>query len=171
MIFSKFMSQVTNSRLCLKIKFFTSNLLIVLLFLGLSSSNKVWYNNNFNNWTWKLINEEAKWSARAGLQVVNIGKSLYLMGGRTPVNPATLPFPVPGASDIWGDVWVSRNFGKNWKRILVTDNANHWPARAYFQAVSKGKYMYIMGGQNFNVVPKPSTTSCFPAVCRTVRFF
>ena len=30
----------------------------------------------------------------------------------------------------------------------------HWANRAYFQAVKKGSYMYIIGGQDFSLVDK-----------------
>ena len=110
---------------------------------------------NFKNWTWEEVNSNSNWSSRAGLQVLNHQNKFYLFGGRTPLDPGTLPFPIPGASIIWGDVWESDNYGSSWSNILQTNNDNHWPARAYFQAISKGKYMYIIGGQNFNIVANP----------------
>lgn len=111
--------------------------------------------NNFKKWTWTEVNNNASWSPRAGLQVLNHNEKFYLFGGRTPLNPATLPFPVPGASIIWGDVWSSDDFGDSWENILQSDDTSHWPARAYFQAVSKDNFMYIIGGQNFNIVQNP----------------
>jgi len=109
--------------------------------------------NNFKHWSWEEVNNHANWSARAGLQVLNHQNKFFLFGGRTPLNPAIYSYQVPGASIIWGDVWKSDNYGNSWDNILQTNDDNHWPARAYFQAVSKGDFMYIMGGQNFNVVP------------------
>ena len=108
--------------------------------------------NNFKQWTWQETNPNADWSPRAGLQVLNHQDHFYLFGGRTPIDPATLPFPVPGASLIWGDVWKSADHGKSWTNILQTNDDSHWPARAYFQAVSLGDFMYVLGGQNFNIV-------------------
>ncbi len=40
--------------------------------------------------------------------------------------------------------------------MLATETPGHWPARAYFQALTKGRYMYVIGGQNFVVIPDPS---------------
>jgi hypothetical protein len=130
--------------------------LSVFLITMTSSGNYKWNKNsgkNFQSWEWQEINDEARWSARAGLQVLHHNNKFYLMGGRTPIDPVDIP--VPGASTIWGDVWRSRNYGRTWRKILNTDDDNHWPARAYFQAVSKGKYMYVLGGQNFNIIDNP----------------
>jgi len=102
---------------------------------------------------WFLIQGSAPWEIRAGLQVLQQGRDLYLMGGRTS-RPPSYP-PIPGDSDIWGDVWKSRDGGKSWEKILDTKTEGHWPARAYFEAVKKGRYMYVIGGQNFKVVPNP----------------
>jgi len=91
--------------------------------------------------------------------------NFYLMGGRTP-RPPTFP-PIPGDSDIWGDVWTSSDKGASWQRILETDDEQHWPARAYFQAVTKGNHMYVLGGQNFKVEPNncpPFVPDCPPFV-------
>ena len=110
---------------------------------------------NFDNWKWTKINETASWEARAGLQVVEMKNKFYLFGGRTPLNPATYNPPIPGASTIHGDVWKSSDYGENWEEILPTETNNMWPARAYFQALRKDDYMYIIGGQNFNIIDNP----------------
>ncbi len=107
----------------------------------------------WSTYEWSLISEDTGWEARAGLQVVELRDQLYLMGGRTP-RPPTFP-PIIGDSDIWGDVWKSPDQGETWQRILETDDATHWPARAYFEAVTKGGFMYVIGGQNFKVIPNP----------------
>lgn len=143
----------TNHHLLIKFRW---TLLTFFLITLTSGGNYKWKDNNgknFKSWEWNEINEDARWSPRAGLQVLNHNNNFYLIGGRTPLDPAIIP--VPGASTIWGDVWKSRNFGRTWKNILTTDDENHWPARAYFQAVSKGKYMYVLGGQNFNIIDNP----------------
>ena len=99
---------------------------------------------NFDEWEWEIIREntsdENMWSARAGLQALNHRGKFYVFGGRTPIQS-----PVPGASIIHGDVWKSRNKGKTWRKILRSNPSfpapqNHWANRAYFQAVSQGKY-------------------------------
>lgn len=107
-----------------------------------------------DRWSWNEIQDDAEWSARAGLRVVALRRNLFLLGGRTPLDPAVAP--APGASQIWGDVWRSRDNGKNWTRILETDDTDHWPARAYFQALTKGGHMYVIGGQNYVVIPNPA---------------
>jgi hypothetical protein len=120
---------------------------------------------DFASYEWTLINEEARWAPRAGLQVVNLRNRFYLMGGRTP-RPPSFP-PIPGDSDIWGDVWMSKDKGASWEKILDTNDDQHWPARAYFQAVTKGRYMYVLGGQNFKLEPNdcpPFVPDCPPFV-------
>ena len=113
---------------------------------------------------WTLINEDANWSPRAGLQVVNLRNHFYLLGGRTP-RPPSIP-PIPGVSDIWGDVWISDDKGLSWQKILDTNDDHHWPARAYFQAVTKGGFMYVLGGQNFKLEQNP----CPPFVAECPPF-
>jgi len=106
-------------------------------------------NADLSAYQWLEINADASWEARAGLQVVELNNDFYLMGGRTP-RPPQFP-PIPGDSDIYGDVWKSIDQGESWDKILETDDQQHWPARAYFQAVRKDKYIYILGGQNFKI--------------------
>jgi len=120
---------------------------------------------DFESYEWTLINEEARWAPRAGLQVVSLRNRFYLMGGRTP-RPPGFP-PIPGDSDIWGDVWTSNDKGASWQLLLETDDTQHWPARAYFQAVTKGRHMYVLGGQNFKLEQNncpPFVTGCPPFV-------
>ena len=120
---------------------------------------------DFESYEWTLTNEEARWAPRAGLQVVNLRNRFYLMGGRTP-RPPGFP-PIPGDSVIWGDVWMSDDKGSSWQQLLETDDAQHWPARAYFQAVTKGGYMYVLGGQNFQLEQNncpPFVADCPPFV-------
>jgi hypothetical protein len=106
-----------------------------------------------SSYRWSEVTDAAPWSARAGLQVVEIGGRFYLMGGRTP-RPLRNP-PVPGDSDITSDVWRSDDRGRTWKRIVPTGRPDVWPARAYFQAVVKDRWMYVIGGQNYKVQPTP----------------
>jgi hypothetical protein len=116
---------------------------------------------------WHEVNDDAAWDARAGLQVVSLRNSFYLMGGRTPIDPTIVP--VPGASIIWADVWRSKDKGKSWTKILDSNEEGHWPARAYFQAVTKGKYMYVLGGQDFNVFENPDPSG--PPLIPVSQFF
>lgn len=112
--------------------------------------------------TWNLIEDAAPWAPRAGLQVVDLKGRFYLMGGRTP-NPPSQP-PIPGDSTIWGDVWSSDDQGSSWTKLLDTATPGHWPARAYFSAVTKGRAMFVLGGQDFDVVPNPACPP-FPSGC------
>ncbi len=104
--------------------------------------------SGLGSYDWKEVNPEAPWAARAGLQAVKMGGKPFVLGGRAPASPF-----IPFASTIFGDVWRSDDKGKNWKQ--VTDDAP-WPARAYFEAVTKsrkngkGKELFVLGGQNFD---------------------
>ncbi len=84
---------------------------------------------DFSSYEWTEVNGYADWEPRAGLQVVELRNQFYLMGGRTP-NPPTLP-PVPGMP-------FGACLGKTRARQeeVQTDDTTHWPARAYFQAVT-----------------------------------
>ena len=121
--------------------------------------------SNVNEWF--LINQNAPWQPRAGLRVVDLNDNLYLLGGRTP-RPPTFP-PIPGDSDIWGDVWKSSDQGVSWGKIYDTTSAGNWQPRAYFQAEVKDEEIYIFGGQNFLVIPNPDTT--FPPFIGVSDFF
>ena len=52
------------------------------------------------------IHGDAPWARRAGLHTVELGERFYPVGGRTPVDPETLAFPIPGAREFWADVGV-----------------------------------------------------------------
>jgi len=108
------------------------------------------------NWQWTRVTEAAPWARRAGLQVVEHWNLLFLMGGRTPVSS-----PIPGASVIWNDVWLSWDQGSTWRPIVPAGRRAMWPARAYFQAVTKGPFIYVLGGQNFRVSPQGVPVSDF----------
>lgn len=93
------------------------------------------------------------WEPRAGLQALNHKGRFYVFGGRT---PKMMPLAF-GDSVFYNDVWQSANSGKDWSRISGGHGAP-WPARAYFQAVSKGPYMYVIGGQDSAAFPNPDPT-------------
>jgi hypothetical protein len=113
--------------------------------------------NDLDAWLWTLVkpSDPAQgWAPRAGLQAAELWRSFYVMGGRTP-----LAIPgVPGASQIWNDVWRSDDRGETWTRLPDAP----WPARAYFQAVTRAGRMYVLGGQNFKAGPEcpPGVPSC-----------
>ncbi len=120
-------------------------------------------NNYHSPEEWSLLTEEPGWSGRAGLQVVELRNKFFLMGGRTPIDPAIIP--VPGASTMYSDVWKSRDKGRTWTQILESEGADVWPARAYFQAVTMRGRMYVLGGQNFQLIsnPDPNGPPLIPA--------
>ena len=94
------------------------------------------------DYQWQTVLDGAPWGPRAGLRVVDLDDALFVMGGRTPKDS-----PIPGDSDLWGDVWQSDDGGSAW--TLVADTGQAWPARAYFQAATLDGSIYVMGGQNF----------------------
>jgi hypothetical protein len=103
-----------------------------------------------NSFSWTKVYQGGPdgWAGRAGLQAVQLGGDLFVMGGRTPAPAQFDPF----ASILWNDVWRSRDDGASWRRIGTAP----WAPRAYFQAVSKDGVMYVLGGQD-QVSGQPST--------------
>jgi hypothetical protein len=91
------------------------------------------------------------------------------MGGRTPLDPAVVGFP--GASILWNDVWTSDDLGTSWQPALPPGDFGQFPARAYFQAVTKGSSMYVLGGQNFKVIPNPNPAPGAPPFISSSDFF
>jgi hypothetical protein len=97
------------------------------------------------------------WEPRAGLQAVELHNRLFVIAGRSPKNT-----DIPRDSLIHGDVWASDDLGVNWVELLEdAESAGLWRNRAYFEAVTQGNHMYILGGQNFVAIPTP------PFVCST----
>ena len=91
------------------------------------------------------------WEPRAGLQAVELHNKLFVIAGRSPKNT-----DIPRDSLIHGDVWVSHDLGVNWEEMLEdAEAAGLWRNRAYFEAVTQGNHMYILGGQNFVTEPAP----------------
>jgi len=95
---------------------------------------------------WTQAADGAPWGGRAGLRVVALdgdaGQQLLVIAGRTPKQSS-----IPGASDLWGDVWRSDNAGLSWTKVLE-DGAAFSP-RAYFQALVHDGAVYVIGGQDF----------------------
>jgi hypothetical protein len=105
------------------------------------------------------------WAGRAGLQAVELRNRLYIMGGRTPA-PFGPPTFGPFNSRLWNDVWESRDVGASWTRLPTPGAPNMWAERAYFQAVTKGGAMFVLGGQDFAVRPNvPPVCPPPPAPC------
>ena len=130
----------------------------VLFALLLSSTFALPANSEiFNKFGWTEVNSGAgvMWEPRAGLQAVNHRGSFYVLGGRAPkVVPETF-----GDSVFFDDVWKSRDSGQTWMRVSG-GNGTPWAARAYFQAVTKGGHIYVLGGQDSTVVANPTFPTC-----------
>ena len=122
---------------------------------------------SFTHYEWTEIVETDfetadRWEPRAGLQAVELHNHLFVIGGRTPEAPPP-PFN-PFASIIHGDVWVSPDLGETWIELLEdAQDAGLWKNRAYFEAVTKGDYMYIIGGQNFTTIIPGGPPTVFPS--------
>lgn len=128
---------------------------------------------DFESYEWTEISAGNHWDPRAGLQTVELNGRFYLLGGRTP-NPPMMPFPIPGDSTIWSDVWVSEDKGASWTNILPSGEASHWSPRAYFKAVVLAGYIYVLGGQDFEVQALPCgdlPPSICPPFVSNSRFF
>ena len=108
---------------------------------------------DLTSYDWTELTAEADWEGRAGLQAAQLGRDLYVMGGRGAFNPF-------GATPIYDDVWRSSDGGGSWSK--AADNA--WPARSYFQSVTKAGAIYVIGGQNFDSVQNPN----YPGGCASL---
>jgi hypothetical protein len=155
------------------LRYYFVALLNVSLFLsGCSDGNNSSSGDNsnieaaldFESYTWNEISSGGYWDPRAGLQTVELDGRFYLLGGRTP-NPPMMPFPIPGDSQIWSDVWVSDDSGVSWSNILSSGLESHWAPRAYFKAVTVEEYIYVLGGQDFEVQPTGCPPFLPPDVC------
>lgn len=83
---------------------------------------------------------------------------LFVIAGRSPKDT-----DIPRDSLIHGDVWVSHDLGVNWVELLEdAEAAGLWRNRAYFEAVTQGNHMYILGGQNFVAIPRPFPCAIWP---------
>jgi hypothetical protein len=120
--------------------------------------------NDFTSYGWTKVYDgnDAGWAGRAGLQAVELNNQLFVLGGRTPTPTQLNPF----GSILWDDVWRSADLGATWERMAAGPVANPsepdpiWAARGYFQAVTKGGAMFVLGGQDFRVVQNPSFPNC-----------
>jgi hypothetical protein len=119
-------------------------------------------------YAWTKVYDGPGWAGRAGLQAVELRNRIYIMGGRTPDPNQFNPF----GSILWDDVWESGDLGATWTPVAEGPVANPadpdeiWAARGYFQAVTKGGAMFVLGGQDFTVVPNdPANCSPLPALC------
>ncbi len=110
-------------------------------------------NKPHHRWSaWTEVAEHAEWQGRAGLQAVELGRELLVMGGRGPFDPFF-------GTVLYNDVWSSSDLGKSWSKISDAE----WAARGYFQALRRGRHVYVLGGQNFDIAPNPDYPFGCPA--------
>ena len=146
--------------------------LALLICLPFSSANAGF----FDRFEWTEVNDgtgagsSAIWEQRAGLQAVKHRGKFYVLGGRKP-NAEQLTL---GDSTFFNDTWVSADSGVSW-RDLSDDTTDTWAPRAYFQAVTKGKYIYVLGGQDSTTIQNPacafSEATCGPPFILQSTFF
>lgn len=146
-----------------------------LLVTAAGSAGATGRGNDFDSYDWTEVTEAAPWAGRAGLEAAAVGNSFYVLGGRSP-NPWVAPpnGPLPGDSTLWGDVWRSDDRGESWTQVLETDDSSHWPARAYHEVVTRGRTMFLLGGQNISVVNNPDCgwfEPCGPPFFQASTFF
>jgi hypothetical protein len=116
--------------------------------------NDVWRSADGENW--ELMTEDAAWSGRAGLSAVSLGKYIYVMGGS--VNDDSAIIGPGGPPRIYfNDVYRSQD-GQHWEQ--VTDAAP-WAPRAGAVLVRRGKFMYLLGGED-GFVCNDDTPRCPP---------
>jgi len=89
------------------------------------------------------MTNDAAWSERAGLSAVSHRGYIYAMGGSFN-DDLSIIGPAGPERIYYNDVYRSRD-GRNWE--LMTDSAP-WAPRAGGIVVSKGKYMYMLGGED-----------------------
>ncbi len=105
-------------------------------------------------WTKVYDGAGTGWAGRAGLQAVELRNRLFVMGGRTPTPTQENPF----GSTLWNDVWRSDDVGPQ----LAEGRRRAVGARGYFQAVTKGDAMFVIGGQDFTVVAESAPARSAP---------
>jgi len=105
---------------------------------------------DLGSYDWTELTPDGGWAGRAGLQAAQLGRDLFVMGGRGAFDPF-------GGTPLYDDVWRSSDGGRSWTPVA----AAAWPARGYFQAVTKAGSIFVLGGQNFDTVPNP----IYPSGC------
>ena len=113
--------------------------------------NDVWRSRDGVRWT--QMTDHAPWAGRAGLSTVVLRDEIYVFGGSQNDDSAVIGGPPQRI--YFNDVWKSRD-GRTWKKL--TDHAP-WSPRAGAAAVTKGGYIYLLGGENgFVCEPLPFCT-------------
>lgn len=116
--------------------------------------NDVWRTSNGTDW--ENMTNDATWSKRAGLSAVVLRGWIYVMGGSVNDDSAIIG---PGGPQrmYFNDVYKSKD-GKHW--IRVTEHAP-WAPRAGAVVVTRGRYMYLLGGED-GFVCNDQTPRCPP---------
>lgn len=114
----------------------------------------VWSSGDGASWTPETLN--APWEGRAGLSVVTHKGAIYVLGGSQGDDAST-----GGTGRIlFDDVWMSRD-GRDWREL---DTAGpRWSPRAGAAVVSKGGYIYLLGGERGFSCGFDPTSPCQPA--------
>lgn len=98
----------------------------------------VWSSRDGARWTAETL--DAPWAGRAGLSAVVHNGAIYVLGGSQGDDEAT-----GGTGRIlFNDVWVSRD-GRKWTE--VKGRGPRWSPRAGAATVSKGGFIYLLGGE------------------------
>ena len=114
----------------------------------------VWSSKDGQSWTAETL--DAPWEGRAGLSVVVHKGAIFVIGGSQGDDVST------GGTGrvLFDDVWMSRD-GRNWKE--VAGRGPRWSPRAGAAVVSKGGYIYMLGGERGFSCGFDVTSSCQPA--------
>jgi hypothetical protein len=114
----------------------------------------VWSSKDGESWTAETLN--APWEGRAGLSVVVHGGAIFVIGGSQGDDAST------GGTGrvLFDDVWMSRD-GRNWKEVV--GSGPKWSPRAGAAVVSKGGYIYLLGGERGFSCGFDITSPCQPA--------
>ncbi len=100
--------------------------------------DEVWSSND--GVTWIPETTDAPWAGRAGLSAVVHRGAIYILGGSRGDDAA-----VGGEGRVlFNDVWMSRD-GRTWTK--VAREGQGWTPRAGAAVVSKGGYIYLLGGE------------------------
>jgi hypothetical protein len=91
--------------------------------------------------TWKQLTSGAGWTGRAGLSAVVHEGAIYVLGGSR--NDDSAVVGGPPQREYFNDVWRSYD-GVHWKQMTA---AAPWEARAGAVVVSRGSWMYLLGGE------------------------
>lgn len=106
--------------------------------------------------TWTAETTDAPWAGRAGLSAVVHDGAIYILGGSQGDDAST-----GGTGRIlFNDVWMSRD-GRNWTE--VARRGPRWTPRAGAAVVSKGGYLYVLGGERGFSCGFDPASPCQPA--------